>query len=367
MLAFWTDRAYIDIFDSLEALVTASKVYEPVPSGKIDIDVTLKPLNQAPWKTASNPTLAECLSCTAMFENANLNINPRDFHNVMAISSGDSLYIAERLLRDPSTWNETFNPIRHTVGNVGRPGMALLTSPRDPSIREPDRKNWRLIRHADFDGKLEFNFASTSLHLHFTGYEFPLQTLEHGTRDTEVSFVEAVVQAFDGGSWVADVNILPHSDLAHPVPTGDPSFQEPLKLKPPSNGWVVKRLDDCNHSHEQRVAYEDLGLTSVDCWEEILDPPDNSYIVRAKDNWLARLALYSVAMQTLKPLILASTDLCWFCVRRASKQLLENDSASDDSWQGDKQDGHDPDEHDSGAEDDMQDDPLLMVIKTWRN
>lgn len=160
---------------------------------------------------------------------------------------------------------------------------------------------------------------------------------------------------------------LPHSDLAHPVPTGDLSFLEPLKLKPPSNGWVVKRLDDCNHSHEQRVAYEDLGLTSVDCWEEILDPPDNSYIVRAKDNWLARLALYSVAMQTLKPLILASTDLCWFCVRRASKQLLENDSASDDSWQGDKQDGHDPDEHDSGAEDDMQDDPLLMVIKTWRN
>lgn len=331
LASFWRDPAYISIFDSLETLVTASKVYEAVPSGKIDIDVTLKPLSQAPWKTSFNPTLAECLSCIAMFENANLNINPKDFHNVMAISNGDSLYIAERLLRDPSTWNETFNPIRHTVGNVGRPGMALLTSPRDPSIREPDRKNWRLIRHADFDGKLESNFVSTSLHLHFTGYEFPLQTLEHGTRDTEVSFVEAVVQAFDGGSWVADVNILPHSNLAHPVLTGDPSLLELPKLEHSSNGWAMKRLDDCNHSCEQRVAYEDLGLTSVDCWEEILDSPDNSYIVRAKDNWLARLALYSVAMQTLKPLILASTDICWFCVRQASKQLSESDWASDDA------------------------------------
>ena len=72
-----------------------------------------------------------------------------------------------------------------------------------------------------------------------------------------------------------------------------------------------------------------------------LDPPDNSYIVRAKGNWLARLALYSVAMQTLKPLILASTDLCWFCVRQASKQLSENDSASDDDADNDETDEDD--------------------------
>lgn len=371
---FWEDQAYTSISNSLEALVTASKVYSAVPSGKIDIDVTLKPLSQAPWRTAFNPTLAECLSCIAMFENANLNINPKDFHNVMAVSNGDSLYIAERLLRDPSTWDETFNHVRHTVGNVGRPGMALLASPRDPTIREPDRKKWRLVQHADFNGKMESNFGSTSLHLHFTGYEFPLQTLEHGTRDTEVSFVETVVQAFDGGSWVADVNALPHPNLAHPLPRGDAPFPEPLKPERRSNTWVVKRLHSCNHSHEQRIAYGDLGLTSVDCWEEILDPPDNSYIVRAKDNWLARLALYSVARQTLKPLILASTKVCWFCVHQASKQLSENDSViyhdaennetdkdyeSEDASQGDKQDGHSSDEHDSdendsGAEDDMQ-------------
>ena len=75
------------------------------------------------------------------------------------------------------------------------------------------------------------------------------------------------------------------------VPTGDVSSPELLKREHSSNGWAVKCLDDRNHSQEQRVAYEDLGLIGIDCWEEILDPPDNSYIFRAKDNWLARLAL----------------------------------------------------------------------------
>src|SRR3954468_10511521 len=104
------------------------------------------------------------------FRNADLNIYPTEFRHVMAISSGNSLYVATTLLHDPPSWASSIHPIRHTIGNVGRPGIALLASPRDLIVKDRDRLKWRLIKHADFDGKLESNFQSTSLHLFFTGY-----------------------------------------------------------------------------------------------------------------------------------------------------------------------------------------------------
>ena len=54
----------------------------------------------------------------------------------MAISSGDTLYVSEMLLNDPSQ-SLTELGIRCLVGNIGRPGMALLLPPRNPMLLEP--------------------------------------------------------------------------------------------------------------------------------------------------------------------------------------------------------------------------------------
>jgi len=71
-----------------------------------------------------------------------------------------------------------------------------LVSPREPPIYELEGDKWRLVRHVPFDGKLESNLADSSLHLSFTGYEFPRWTVDHGIVDKQTLFVEAAVRAF---------------------------------------------------------------------------------------------------------------------------------------------------------------------------
>ena len=86
--------------------------------------------------------------------------------------------------------------------------MAFLISPIDPKIRDPGYQSWASVPHLNFDGKFEENFGQTSAHLSFTGYESELDTGEHGLLDKQVYFLESIVEVYDRGSWIADLDIL---------------------------------------------------------------------------------------------------------------------------------------------------------------
>ncbi|KAK3171567.1 hypothetical protein OEA41_003651 [Lepraria neglecta] len=128
------------------------------------------------------------------------------------------------------------------AGNVGKTGLALLLSPRNTLMREPDLDTWELISHSRFDGKFEDNFRSTSLHLSLIRYEQPLNTQNHGARDKEACYLEAVISAYDKGAWVADL------DLLHLV-----------------NGAVFYLGATCSHDEATKRDTSGLnGMTSID-------------------------------------------------------------------------------------------------------
>ena len=126
---------------SLAALYRASLVYQRLPHADVDLSVTAQPLHTAKWAqitgqstlTISRP---EAFACVAMFDTSHVDLDPDTFIDVMAISSGDALYVSGMLLNGPSQ-PLTGPGIRCLVGNIGRPGMVLLLSPRDPMLPEP--------------------------------------------------------------------------------------------------------------------------------------------------------------------------------------------------------------------------------------
>jgi hypothetical protein len=300
-LEFWKISGS-SIEDSFTALLGVADVYKNLPDSTIDIEVTSTPLTDAKWHQTSSfaaTKLARDFSCIARFESGGIDIDPVELTDVIAISSGNSLHIAACCLRDPSE-DQNSSRVVHTIGNVGKPGMSFLISPKAPLIREPERDKWKLVRHAPFDGKLESNLTETTLHLSFTGYEFPLRTSDHGAFDKEASFVEAAVRAFERSEWVADVDLV-----------GAFRRSEQLSM----------RLGLCNHSEEEQKNYKDLNLTSVDCWIELLDAPMTGFVVRAKGDWLSRLAVFAVSMQTERPLVIASKHVCWSCAKSMGEKL----------------------------------------------
>ena len=299
---FWEIPGF-SIEDSFAALLGVAEVYKNLPDSTIDIEVTSTPLNDAKWQQKSSLSatkLARDFSCIARFESGGIDVDPVELTDVIAISSGNSLHIAACCLRDPSE-DQNSGRVVHTIGNVGKPGMSFLISPKAPLIREPERDKWQLVRHAPFDGKLESNLTETTLHLSFTGYEFPLRTSDHGAFDKEASFVEAAVRAFERSAWVADVDLVG-------------AFRR--------SGQLSVRLGLCTHSEEEQKNYEDLNLTSVDCWTELLDAPMTGFVVRAKGDWLSRLAVFAVSMQTERPLVIASEHVCWSCAKNMGEELL---------------------------------------------
>jgi hypothetical protein len=224
---------------------------------------------------------------------------PSSLKKVMAISSGNSIFVAAALCRDPS-WGSDGQValIRRYVGNVGKAGVVILVPPAAPRIRRFDPASWKHINHDDFSGEMADCFQATSLHLSFTEYEPPIDTGSHGGRDGQAFFLESLVSVCDRGEWIADLDVLG-------------------TLKIP-NCYVLK---PCNkRSHDRKAAFDPEKfkncLTSIDTWLELLDPPNNDCIVRADGNWCGRLATAVVCLQRgHTTLLLPSPDFkCWICV-----------------------------------------------------
>jgi hypothetical protein len=316
------------ILKSFQTLLAASALYRDLPDSTVSIEVTTKCLGDAKWarESATASALMKNFSCIALFEGG-LDIDPAELEDVLAISSGNSLHIAAFCLQDP--WHEAKpGRILHTIGNVGKPGMCFLISPKEPLVHEPERDKWQLVRHAPFDGQFESNLTNTSLHLSFTGYEFPVRTTDHGAFDKQAFFIEAAVRAFDRREWVADLDLNAAFNAKYrcsqKMQTLHTRFDfgrmgEPLQ--DPLGASLVGRLAPCNHSDHEQSEYSRLELTSVDSWVEFLDAPTTEFIVRAKDDWLSRLAVFAVAMQIGRPVVIASDHVCWRCAEEMAEKL----------------------------------------------
>ena len=155
-------------------------------------------------------------------------------------------------------------------------------------MRKLGFNTWQNIQHSDFDSILEDNFPETSLHFCFTGYEQPLNTGEHGLKDQEAYFLQAVVQVYERGIWIADLDS--HVALQR-------------------ESWIQRLPSECDHTQKQTEDSQSLGqITPIDCWDELLDSSEQVSVVRTHKNWL-------VAHQTKKPAFITNGKVCWSCFK----------------------------------------------------
>ena len=179
----------------------------------------------------------------------------------------------------------------------------MLVPPQGPILRKPKTDSWRLISTSSFDGCAEDSFQHTTLHLSFTDYTVPVYYGVRGAQDSQVFFLESVVSVHDRGIWVGDIDVLAavQSLLTHRLPTS-PSC----------------------HRHKDQKPGKDL--VSIECWDEILDLPYEASVVRANNNWVARLAIVSVCIQLSKRrdtpkgnlvapgIVVCPSSICWQCL-----------------------------------------------------
>jgi hypothetical protein len=137
------DPLQVQYFESLTALVAAKKLYDQMDGASVDLAITLKPLSVANWFPGRHIFAAqkflrryEAFSCITHLETGSLNLLPSSLEKVMAISSGNSIFVAASLCKDP--WLDPHNQagvVYRYVGNVGKAGVILLVPPAAPRIR----------------------------------------------------------------------------------------------------------------------------------------------------------------------------------------------------------------------------------------
>lgn len=231
---------------------------------------------------------AASFACIAMMETGRFDLDPKELESVTALSSGDSLYVPSSLLHDPIDDSHRFR-IQRLTGNIGRAGIAFLVPPSAPMIKAYDALNdWQLIDHAEFDGRLENNFASTSLQLSFTEATLPLNVGFSGGVDIEAYFLETLVSVYDSGHWVADLDVL-------------------TALESTS----VLRVSSCP---DTRTDKRFPRYTSVDRFAEMLCEYSGTGIVRAWGNWQARLAATAICVAKGYGVVIMNERVCWSCV-----------------------------------------------------
>jgi hypothetical protein len=337
------------IFRSLQALASVLEVYKFMPESRLSIKAAQRPLYLSNWFTYDQRYLdpfepylmnrSQTFACIAMFESGSLNIQPATLSQVMAMSIENSIYVAAPLLSDPTnTYRD--NTIKRVVGNVGKPGIAMMIPPSNPKMRVLPHDSWHCINHNQFNGVSEDCFQHTTLHLSFTDWEMPIDIGNRGGRDSEVFFLETPVALHDRGIWVADLDIL--GSLS------DPKLQTKCNYRP------------CPGPHSRYHASVDFA--SIDCWEELLERPLEEGIVRAHKNWQARLAAAVLGVQRGHKTFVLSKDFCWNCyevhvreghdvfegnelgpipnklAKGAEEQIVEDtspDHYEDDSFEGD--------------------------------
>lgn len=195
--------------------------------------------------------------------------------------------------------------IQRAPGSIGYPELSLLIPPPNPKILEPGVENWRNLDYKPFRGVLETYLLGTSIHLSFSGYEMPLQSLDMNKDgqiiDRPVRLVETIAQLFDRDRWIADLDIM--------------AALESILL----SRVVCRANKDKNDTAcgaEYSIIFEKDDLVAADNWDEILTlNGDSLSVVRATGNWLARLAATVINVQAQRFIILVPKDVCWTCLK----------------------------------------------------
>ena len=310
------------VIKALRNLTLATDIYSHLEGATISSSIVEEGLIHAKWSAGrdlSYVTRAMVFACIAMLETGYVNLDPKSLEEVMALSSGNSIFVSSALLNDPGHQLKQHSVTR-IVGNIGRPGVSLLVPPAgEPRVR-PLSGYFRAVSYAPFDRKREDNFRSTTLHLSFTKFEFPLNDGTSGMIDQQIFLVETVVSVHDRGEWVADLNVLKALDRKMVSTLSNPRLQ---------------------HDHNQCVQSTTMAsavaerFSSIDSWEEILDTPPRVGIIRSNNNWSARLAAAVLLAQTQMREVWESNeaedvnsddkkfdvignckDICWNCVYR---------------------------------------------------
>lgn len=286
---------------SVRKLMYATDVYNNLQGATVSISVVNKGLHTFgwakschpydPWFQASTPKGAIDFAVIATFETGTLDLDPSAILPVMALASGNSIYVDKILLQDPS---EPRGSITRLLGSLDRPGVVFLVPPQAPMIREAVQSSWRLVNHSTFNGKVENAFENTSLHLSFTEYELPLN-VSVGAVDAEAFMLETLVSVYDRETWVADLDILGAFDRSTVCPCAS-------EYDGRSSDSSKSSIDDAISHLMAIAATTSKQLISIDCWEELLDPPDGLgesciAMVRSGNNWNARLAALCVSVQ----------------------------------------------------------------------
>jgi len=278
--------------NALDTLSVASQIYRNLNGATVPLGIMSINLDSARWMGRCAPgfepagqsrnwnshpissiSRPQALACIMMFESGTLNLAPDDFSNVMAISSGNSIFVPKALLSDPFE-DIHEHELQRFVGNIGKPGITLMVCPQNPRVRRLS-DDFRVVRHAKYDFKREDNFKETTLHLSFTDWKLPLNTgtTSWGNISEDVHYVESVVSVHDRGVWVADIDLVRGCNKLWRLTSCLCNDQE----KQVSNGTSMS-----------------MRLTSVDYWDELLDSPNGIGIFRARGNWAARLAAVSI-------------------------------------------------------------------------
>ena len=326
----WNVQAkfYTDVM-SLNDLAQATALYKNFPGATVSMAVASRPLHIAKWaahEASLDFTRANKFACIAMFESGTLDIDPKTLTSVMAMSSGNSIYVVDSLLQDPVKQGvsgiSNSRGIRRILGNLDRPGVVFLVPPQAPLIRVADPESWRLVNHVMFNNKVEESFADTSLHLSFTDYELPL-SVSIGAVDAEAVMLESLISVYDRERWVADLDILgnmSNKDFFR-------RFQTPVCSCASSIGSEHKPKTENIATQMGKAASK--RLVAIDNWDELLDPPErlkelNVGVVRGGNNWHARLALMSVSVQKqCRTVVLPPVSLCTECGSHSIKNMAD--------------------------------------------
>jgi hypothetical protein len=304
---------YPDLCNSLRAFASARDVYKLLPGATTAIDVIRRSIQKKLWAStaakteASSPPLSSLqpfalsrpatFACVTYFESGHCDIQPQDLVNVMAMSSGDSIFVAGQLLCDPIEEPHP-NELKRIAGNVGRAGVTMLIPPKMPMIQDVELEHWDIINHAKFDGRAENNFEGTTLHLSFTEYDVPVGIGNHGGQDSEVSLLETVISVQHGEKWIGDIDPLS-------------AFGSKLlkRIAPPAN--------TCQHELPNKP---ENTFVAIDNWAEFIDTLRTREVVRAQKNWTARLAAASISAMRGEAgkflTVVCPEKMCWRCCFR---------------------------------------------------
>ncbi|KAJ4394876.1 hypothetical protein N0V93_004096 [Gnomoniopsis smithogilvyi] len=294
---------------SMRALEIISALYKQFQTATIPIRVTDLDFSTARWlpeslqrmktfpETAVNSVEHFCegmaransFSCIAMLESGQANMDLSHTENVVALCSGNSIFVAGILLSDPTATNLGMH-IRHLIGNVGHPGIVLMVTPAEPAIRTPGY-DVSLVQHQLYDGRRIDTFKGTSLHLSFTQWKMPVFSEYYGEIDQQVFLLEAVISVQDRGRWVADLDVL---------------------CLERDGVEILEFICDCKS--EESPPEKDIA--SLDSWDELLDAPPSVGVVRASGNWVARLSIASALVQKgyqhcVALMVDGPKDICW--------------------------------------------------------